>query len=284
MVDLSGNETVWEFTDGLEDGPVLTLANSVDFMSAWSDPTIKTDALGRTVEYRYSDNFRVMEEVIDVYGTISSYTVDELGRRIDMTVVDSDGVTLREEVYAFEDPNFPLFMTRKTVQVYENISGQAWEVPLVTQFVPDSRGRLLQEIEDPDALALTTTHSYDLNNNKVSTQDARGNTTSFVYDTLNRLTDVIYPVAGTSTGERIATKQIRYDANGNQAVTIDEEGNQIFYLHDALNRTVQTIVDLEPSAANEDTVYPVPNSNGIIPENSRGIAGSTDLVLSLIHI
>ena len=285
MVDLSGNETTWDYTDGLPSGSVVDLPNAPSFMSLWADPLVKTDALGRTEEYRYktTNRFRVMDQIADVHGTTTNYVIDDLGRQTAMTIVGPDGVTLREELYEYENAIFPAFRTKKTIQVYSNISQQAWEVPLVTQYVPDSRGRLFQQIEDPDNLSLTTTHFYDFNNNKISTQDARGNTIAFVYDTLNRLTETIYPVAGTSTGDRVTSRRMFYDANGNTALNIDEEGNQIFYQHDALNRTVQTIVDLEPGPGGEDTIYPQPSGNGIIPETSRGIPGATDLVTSVTY-
>jgi len=277
MTDLSGNTTTWDYAQALPSRSIIELENLPSFMTRWSDPTRKIDALNRSESYGYSNHFRIMNRKVDVHGTETTYQVDRLGRRTNMTIVGSNGATLRAENYQYANTKFPAFMTRKTVQVYRSISGQAWEVPLVTQYIPDSRGRLIREVMNPGGLNLTTIYTYDLNNNKTSSRDGRNNTTVFAYDPLNRLTTVTYPSAGTTTGERPTTKELLYDFNGNKAGEIDEEGNYTIYHYDALNRMIRSIVDMDNAG------LPSSNGRGLVPRNSRGSAGALDLVTSMSY-
>ena len=250
MVDFSGNQTSWTFGNTLPGGAVVQLAETSNFMTRWADPTSKTDALGRTESYQYG-NYRIMSEINDLHGTVTTYAVDSLGRRKSMIVTDAGGTKLREETYTYDDedsdPTSDLagFMVDKRVVAYTNLSGQLWEQDLVTRYVPDSRGRLWKKIVDPDGLALTTEYTYDTNNNRVSVKDPRGNITRYAYDALNRLVKITYPSAGTSTGEREAFVRYLYDARGNLAVEVDEEGHYTLHHHDALSRKVKTVRDMD---------------------------------------
>jgi len=277
MTDLSGNETRWSYEQALPSRTIIELENIPNFMTRWSDPTRKTDALNRVESYGYSDHFRIMNRKVDVHGTVTTYQVDSLGRRTSMLVVGANGITLRSENYEYGNATYPAFMTRKTVQVYNSISGQAWEVPLVTDYIADSRGRLDREIMDPSGLSLTSVYTYDLNNNKTSSRDGRNNTTVFTYDTLNRLNMVTYPTAGTVSGERSTRKEILYDLNGNKAGEIDEEGNSTIYHHDALNRITASIIDMDNAG------LPVGNAHGLIPQSSRGSIGPADLASTMTY-
>ncbi|MGJ8660553.1 MAG: hypothetical protein ACSHXL_00810, partial [Bacteroidota bacterium] len=277
-VDISGNQTQWTYSDPISSGAVMPNQDGVSFMTTWSDPTSKTDALGRVETYRYSDNYRVMDQLIDVHGTTTTFGVDSMGRRTSKSVVGSAGNVLRQEIYNYDDASLPGFQTKSTVKAYSSISGQSWETDLVTQYVPDASSGMVQDvIADPSVLALTTSYTYDANNNKTSVTDARNNATIFSYDKLNRLTDVIYPVAGTSTGNGAATKEILYDANSNKAAEIDEEGNYRIYFHDALNRVTHAIIDMD------GTGLPVKNGNGIVTESNRGSITSSDLAVSTTY-
>src|SRR5690606_904532 len=159
-----------------------------------------------------------------------------------------------------------------TTKAFANVSGQDWEKDLKTSYLPDALGRLWRENVDPGGLNLATEHTYDFNNNRTSTLDARGNRTRFKYDKLNRLVEIIYPSAGTRSGEAVATREIWYDLNGNKAAEIDEEGNYTIHHYDALNRRVTTIRDMD------DTGLPTRNAEGLVTEATKGSATGNDLV------
>ena len=279
LTDFSGNITTWTFDDVIATGAVVPAPDNANFMTIWSDPKSKTDALNRTESYSYSSNYRIMDQVVDIHGTTTAYTVDAMGRRTNKVVTDAGGTKLREETYLFEESTLPGFQTKYITEAYSNLSGQSWETDLVTQFVPHlDSGMVKDSIVDPGTLALTTTSTYDNNNNRLSVTDPRGNTTSFTYDKLNRLSLTTFPVAGTSGGNQAATKQYFYDFNGSKAAVIDEEGNTTYYHRDALNRVTTTVIDM----GNGGTL-PVANTEGLVPEASKGTPGANDIVASLAY-
>ena len=195
--DISGNTTTWEYED-TRTQPTGINANSIT-MSKWADPAAKIDALTRRESYTYGA-FRMMEDIDNVYGTLTEYTIDALGRRKAKDVLENGTTLLQQENYLYGNTSFEAFQTGMEKVAYSNPSNQTWEVDLTSEYTPDTRGRLWKEAIDPDGLNLLTQHSYDLNNNRTLTTDARGNTTLFEYDKLNRLVEITYPVAGTSTG------------------------------------------------------------------------------------
>ncbi len=78
-----------------------------------------------------------------------------------------------------------------------------------------------------DDLNNTTTFGYDGTGNRSFIQDAKGITTSFVYDERNLLFRVFDPAGLTEN---------RYDPNGNLEFLLDAKGNTTQYVYDALNR------------------------------------------------
>ena len=128
---------------------------------------------------------------------------------------------------------------------------------------------------DPDGEKLVTENTYDFNNNKTSTLDARGNRTRFKYDKLNRLVEVTFPSAGTRAGEAVTTKQIWYDENGNKAAEIDEEGKYTIHHYDELNRRITTIRDMDGAG------LPSRNAEGLVTDVTKGSVTGDDLVTSM---
>ncbi|MFT4176593.1 MAG: RHS repeat-associated core domain-containing protein, partial [Luteolibacter sp.] len=272
--DFSGNVTTWEFADDFSAVPG-GLPSGSSMMTVWADPTGKVDALGRRESYEYSEAYRVMRYLDDPHATQTYFTVDHLGRRKEKTV--HDGSVIQQERYDYSNPRFSGFQTASRVQAFTNIAGQSWEKDLVTYTVPDSLGRVWQEVTAPQSEKLTVQHSYDFNNNKIATLDARGNRTTFTYDKLNRLTAVTYPAAGTRGGTAVTSRQIWYNANGSKAAEIDEEGNYTLYHYDALNRLVKTIRDMDGQG------LPTRNADGIVTEANRGTATGNDLVTTYAY-
>jgi RHS repeat-associated protein len=270
--DFSGNVTTWEYGEAFTAPHGLDVASGI--MTKWADPTAKIDALGRREEYTYGA-YRVMNQIDDPYGTVTDFTVDGLGRRKTKDVLQDGSVLLQQERYDYNNQLFKAFQTATTTVAHANASGQAWETDLVTAHIPDDRGRLWRETLDPSGLNITTEHTYDFNNNKTSTLDARGNRTRFKYDKLNRLVEVTYPSAGTLNGEAVTTKQMWYDENGNKAAEIDEEGNYTIHHYDELNRRIKTIRDMD------GTGLPSKNADGIVEEANKGSATGDDLVTEI---
>jgi YD repeat-containing protein len=270
--DFSGNTTTWEYGDALSAQPAGLGKDAASItMTKWADPTAKIDALNRREDYAYGP-YRVMNQIDDPYATVTDFTVDGLGRRKFKNVQQGGTTSLIQERYDYNNQRFKAFQTGTTKLAFASVSGQAWETDLATGYLPDDRGRLWREIVDPQELKLTTEHTYDFNNNKTSTLDARGNRTRFAYDKLNRLIEVTYPSAGTRSGEAPATKQNWYDLNGNKAAEIDEEGHYTIFHYDALNRRIKTIRDMDGQG------LPSRNADGLVEEANKGTATGNDLV------
>ena len=269
--DMSGNQTTWEFGNPLAAQP-FGLSNPAT-MTMWADPTAKIDALGRREEYGYG-NFRVMNRIDDPYGTVSEFEVDNLGRRKTKDVLEdgNPALILQKEVYSYTNQRFKAFQTATTTVAFANPSGQPWETDLKTVTLPDTLGRVWRTTVDPDGEKLVTENTYDFNNNKTSTLDARGNRTRFKYDKLNRLVEVTFPSAGTRAGEAVTTKQIWYDENGNKAAEIDEEGKFTIHHYDELNRRITTIRDMDGAG------LPSLDAEGLVTDATKGSVTGDDLV------
>ena len=272
--DFSGNTTTWEYGNDLPAQPHgLGKDAASTTMTKWADPIAKVDALTRREDYTYG-SFRVMDNINDVHGTITAFTVDGLGRRTFKNVSGAAGSLLQER-YDYRNQRFKAFQTGRTTLAFNPVSGQDWESNLVAAYLPDDRGRLWREIVDPDGLKLTTEHTYDFNNNRTSTLDPRGNRIRFDYDKLNRLVRTTFPPAGTrGEASAVTTKEIWYDRNGNKAAEIDEEEHFTIFHYDALNRLVKTIRDMDGAD------LPALDANGLVSANP-GAAGAVDLVTEL---
>jgi RHS repeat-associated protein len=241
-VDFSGNETTWKYEAPYHPTGVASLTGNSDFMTAWADPTSKTDALDRTETYEYG-NYRKLTKHVDVHGTETAYGVDSKGRRKSAIVTGSNGQKLHEELYVYADEdgdsssNLPGFLVSKTRKAYALLSGMPWEQDLKVQFVPDAYGRVEREIVDPDGFALRTSYSYDLNNNKIGTLDPRNILTVFTYDDLNRLEKVTY-------GDT-HFKEYFYNTKGEKFREQDEAGNSTLFEYDAFGRIAKQARDLD---------------------------------------
>jgi YD repeat-containing protein len=107
-----------------------------------------------------------------------------------------------------------------------------------TQYNYDRVGRLLSVVQDPTALAATTSYIYDETGRQISVTD-KGITTQYNYDALGRRISEIQDPTG------IALKtEYRYDLNGNLTRKIDAAGNSTWYVYDNVNNLTHTVNSL----------------------------------------
>ncbi len=256
-VDMSGNDTSYAYTDAWTAPQayrfLLPLTKGIN--GFYEDPTSQTNALGKVQSFTYQTGSRIMTSRTDELGNRTEWTVDGLGRRTEERVIPAGGSTpVQKTEFAYGNGTFPGFMTRKTVKKL-TISGSpdpAWVADLVTDYVPDTEGRLWKEIVDPAGLALTTTHTYDLNGNKLTTTDPRGKVTKFFYDKRNRLKQVNYADG--------YNRQFFYDDRGNKIRELDEKGVATLRAYDGQGRVIAQALDL--------------NNNGLIDSRAVDIVTS----------
>ncbi len=119
------------------------------------------------------------------------------------------------------------FMTRTT-----RAQGDATN-ERVTDYVSDGLGRVRKETQYPSwpttTPTLLTQYTYDQNGNRLTVTDPLNKTTTFVYDRINRLTNINY--ASTTT----PNVTYAYDANSNRTSMVDGTGTTS-YIYDELNR------------------------------------------------
>lgn len=244
--DFSGNTTQFVHADPwTADADYRAIMTNVDVNGYYGDPTQQINALGKSKSFTYTPGSRLMATSTDEEGRKTVDQFDGKERRISESIYpDGGSVPAKVTTWDYSDPRFPGFVTKTTI--HRGASDPAWATDSVTQFVPDSDGRIGQEIVDPNGLHLVTKYKYDNDGNKVSETDPRGNTTWFSYDGENHLITVTY-----ADGSQ---KQMVYDLRGNKTKEYDENGYADLYAYDNMNRLSDRARDM--------------NGNGIIDPNA----------------
>ncbi|WP_157754320.1 putative Ig domain-containing protein [Lysobacter capsici] len=127
----------------------------------------------------------------------------------------------------------------------------------------DAVARLLQRIEDPAGLALTTHYAYDGQGRQLSVTDASGRVSSQRYDRNGRLLELTLDPG--SLGLRTS---YAYDAQGRQITVTDPDGRVVQYAYDALDRRISERVD--PNGLNLTTGYVYDNNDNLIRRVDAG--------------
>jgi YD repeat-containing protein len=116
----------------------------------------------------------------------------------------------------------------------------------------------------------TTMTSYDADGNVMTQINGLGNSTSYGYDPLNRLTGASSPTGTTSYG---------YDAAGNLTSVTDGNGNTTSYSYDAANRLTGTAYGSATtpySYAAGDPINAADNSGLYVWGQCTGVSGAFD--------
>ena len=183
-----------------------------------------------TTEFRY-DNVGNQTLVIDANGQVTLYGYDE-----------RDGLTqVQQSPDEWTDPEDPPPNVISAQYQFDN-AGNLSRVTRaagdaanerVTDYVYDGLNRLIQETQYPAWPAVTptlvTSYAYDQNGNPKSLEDPLGQTTTYTFDAIGRLTNVQYSDAGTPD------VSYEYDANGNRTQMEDGTGTTTYEV-DELDR------------------------------------------------
>jgi len=204
----------------------------------WSDPTSQTNGNGDTKYFEYSGPWRIMSKVTDEDGRVTETEVDSSNgnRTMEEIRLSASSPVVQRTEFEYGSGSLSGVLTKTTILALPG--DPSWAVNLVTtNTLEPYTGNILSV-----TTGTSVTHAtYDENNNKVTSTDANGNLTSFVYDELNRLTDVHLPGS--------VSKAIRYDARGNKIRETDERGNSTLYEYDGLNRVVKQGRDMDGNMA-----------------------------------
>ncbi|QRN52051.1 LysM peptidoglycan-binding domain-containing protein [Dyella caseinilytica] len=221
VTDAGGNTTTYTYD---ADGRLLTTTTplgevSTDQYDADGDLIQTTDATGHVVTYTYNASGKVLTQTVDPNGLnlTTSYRYDAQGRTLSITdptgavtttTYDADGNQLTQTNAVGDVTSYTYDGDGKTLTV---TTGAGTSAAVTTQYVYDNLERLSQTIVNPGSLNLTSSYSYDANNNLIASTDANGNVTRYVYDQADEKIFTIDP-----TG---AVTQSTYDADGRLTAT-----------------------------------------------------------------
>jgi YD repeat-containing protein len=167
-------------------------------------------------QYQYDAAGQVIA-VIDPLGQTATYSYDNLGRKIGMTLPDPDGggpLVAPQYTYAYDDAG--------------NLASETDPEGHTTQYEYDALGQLLRVV---DANGDATDYVYDAAGNMLSLTDPVGNTTTWVYDELDRVIQ--------ETNQLGDSRYYAYDDAGNLARYTDRNGRVTEYDYDALHRLIE---------------------------------------------
>ena len=227
--------------------------NTMDYAyeDAYLEPVAQTNELDFVESYLYESARGMRKQTIDAENRKNTFVFDG-GHRTQSKVFDASSQLVQHTFFEYGNADYPGFVTRSTVTNLALATDPVWAFDLVTASVPDANGMLWQQITDPDGLALTTTYSYDANNNQTRVIDANTHTNWLGYDEMNRLVAI--------TNADLSVRSIGYDFNGNKVRETDENQNSTLFVYDTCNRLRHTGRDMD--------------SNGLLERNGPDLVSS----------
>jgi RHS repeat-associated protein len=240
--DALGNITRWEYD---ANGNVTRQLDALNQEKLWTyngfgQKLTEQDERGAACLTQYLYNAEgLLTETINAQGAHTWYQYDTYWRAIKITdgrgsaVNDPDHTT----EYAYDNADRLISMhgplTTKTYQ-FDAVGNLISEVNprgfATTHTYDNNNNRLTTQRPGPDSTVQTITIVYDVLNRKITTQDPLGNQTYYFYDDAGRL----IKTANAESNELNST----YDAQGNLLSATDGSGVTISYEYDALNRKI----------------------------------------------
>ena len=216
------------------DGPRMDVADVTSFIydEFTGDLLSVTDPVGSTTSFSGYDLRGNPGNIIDSNGVATDFSYDSEGRISQVTRAATGEVT----TYAYYFPAGSDLLSTVTLPG-GNVLTFGYDAALNLASITDGLGN-------------TIAYSYDTEGNRTeeNVQDPGGTlvrTVSYIYDTLNRL-DQVVDFDGSFT-------QYGYDDNGNRDLAISPDGRQADYTFDALNRLSTAVREM--GAVDETTGY-----------------------------
>ncbi|WP_046655866.1 putative Ig domain-containing protein [Lysobacter capsici] len=225
-----------------------------------------TDALGRTTTSAYDSTNRTTT-VTTPEGVSVTTTFNRHGQQVNVATPLPGGTVANTSYLYDRDGNLKSTtdaLGRADANEYDArglLSATVDRTGRRVELRYDAVGRLLQRIEDPAGLALTTTYRYDGQGRQSEVTDASGRKTAYSYDREGRLTQVAADPAGLNL-RTVYT----YDALGRQ-ITVTEgagtaQARTIQYDYDALGR--RTAQRIDPAGLNLITSYAYDANDNVV--------------------
>jgi YD repeat-containing protein len=209
-----------------------------------------TDKLGHTTRFEYDGNGNVLRKV-DAKGGTTSYTYDA-----------SDNVLTETNA-----------LGKTTTYTYDSQGNRTSITDALGNTTAYTYNGLQQVLTITDALGHVTTNTYNAAGNTLSTKDARGNTTSYSYDANgNRASQSVKRLNAAGVSETLttsyqfdslnrllkttnpdgSTSQVEYNSIERQRASVDQLGRRTTFDYDELGRLIRTNY---PDGTKEETTY-----------------------------
>jgi RHS repeat-associated protein len=221
-----GNGNLQTITDAGNPAGVTTLSHD-----QYGQVTSLMDAEGRLVTLSYDANGNpesITQKVNDSLNKVTGLSYDAVGHL--KSVTDALGFSTHTSYDPTDHPTSVTDPLGHTITyTYDNVGNRTSVTDAdahITHYDYNNRNQLVR-VTDAATPAAITQYNYDPDGNLIIDTDPNGNTTTTVYDKLNRAISVT-----TATG----TTYYGYDPNGNRTSATDPSGAVTSTVYDALNR------------------------------------------------
>ncbi len=268
--DANGNTTTWEYDNvGRVVRRILPLSMSEVFTyDANGNVLTKTDFNGDTISYTYDTENRIIQKLYPD-STVISYTYTPTGRPLEVT--DSRGIT------SFDYDSRTLLSNvtepdgRTISYTYDELGNRASMTTTsgTTLYSYDALHRL-ENVTGPDGGI--TAYTYDNVGNRASVIYPNGAETTYVYNSLNRLTNI---ENRRSDSTIISSYSYSLGLTGNRLQVIENSGRTVNYTYDSVYRlTHEEIAD--PVLGNNNISYTYdPVGNRLSKTDLSGVTSYT---------
>jgi len=224
----------------------------------WPTGLVKkvTQPDGSYITYIYDDAHRLTDAANNAGNTIH-YTLDDAGNRENEETKDPSGILTR--ALSRDYNQLGQLQTQFDAQLHP--TGFTYDDNGNPDTVTDALGhvadndhdplnRLKSAIQDLNGIAAQTQFEYDALDNLTKVTDPKGLDTTYAYDGLSDLKDLVSPDTGATHYE--------YDKAGNRLSQMDAKGVTATYSYDALNRL--TGITYPTTSLNVGYVYDTPGA------------------------
>lgn len=239
ITDANGNQYVSTYDSvgnllSVQD-PLMNIAGNN--INAQGLVTLKQDMLGNISTMTYDGEGNKLTQT-DPLSVITSYTYDSDNRISTQSMMRTagNGQQVTDIINYQYDKNARQTRSEDDFGIIERMSydnlgnmTNAFNGLVTTQFSYDIYNRQIAEF----TASGRQTNTYDAEGNKLTDTDKNGNTTSFEYDSLNRVVKTTYADA--------SFMQMEYDAAGRMIKEIDTRGQETQYEYDRAGRRTKLI-------------------------------------------
>jgi YD repeat-containing protein len=245
----------------------LLVTRSTDY-DAFGRVTGQTDAFNHTASTLYDDVNRSVQVTTPEGVTLKTFH-DRDGHTISVT--DGRGTTTNYlytqngQLRSQDGPQTRVLTYNRAGQLIEEVDGTS-DVTITY----DAAGRVLTRTQDPNALKLVTTYTYDAQGREINIKDPKGIDTKIEYDLDGRVWKrTVDPTTPTYTGLNLTTTYT-YDGVGRVVTETSPGGSVTRYGYDKAGRRTSAQVDGLTSATKHTWEYDGNgNVTGVIDGNGN---------------